>query len=55
MHVYNYFGGDFSMTHDELLQLLADAGFDHGWVLQGDQLVVWQHDQDPPAPLTRPA
>jgi hypothetical protein len=43
------------MTHEELLKLLADKGFDSGWVLTGDTLILWEHDQDPPAPLTRPA
>ena len=43
------------MTHEELAKLLADAGFDSGWVLQGDQLLLWDHDENPPAPLTRPA
>ena len=43
------------MTHDELLQLLADAGFDSGWVLAGEELTLWEHDENPPAPLTRPA
>ena len=42
------------MTHQELLQLLTDAGFDTGWVLHGEQLTLWEHDADPPAPLTRP-
>ena len=42
------------MTHDELLQLLADNGFDGGWVLHGTELALWEHEQDPPAPLTRP-
>ena len=42
------------MSHEELVQLLADAGFDSGWVIAGDTLTLWQHDQDPPAPLTRP-
>jgi len=42
------------MTHQELLQLLTDAGFDTGWVLNDTQLVLWEHDADPPAPLTRP-
>jgi hypothetical protein len=42
------------MSHDELLQLLADAGFETGWVLTGEKLTLWEHDQDPPAPLTRP-
>ena len=42
------------MTHEELLQLLADTGFDTGWVLAGETLTLWEDDADPPAPLTRP-
>jgi hypothetical protein len=42
------------MTHSELIQLLDDKGFKTGWVLTGETLTVWQHDEDPPAPLTRP-
>lgn len=43
------------MTHEELAQMLQTAGYENGWVLVGDQLTVWEHDEDPPAPLTRPA
>jgi hypothetical protein len=42
------------MSHKDLLQLLTDAGFETGWALLGETLTVWEHDQDPPAPLTRP-
>ena len=42
------------MTHEELCQILNDAGFEAGWVLHGDTLVVWEHNQNPPAPLVRP-
>jgi len=35
-------------------QLLLDKGFAYGWVLSEESLQVWEHDQDPPAPLTRP-
>ena len=42
------------MTHDELLQLLADAEFNTGWILAGEELTLWEHDADPPAPLQRP-
>jgi hypothetical protein len=42
------------MTHEELLELLAQSGFDTGWVLTGETLTLWEHDADPPAPLTRP-
>jgi len=42
------------MKHEELCELLRDAGFDSGWTLEGETLTVWAHDTDPPAPLTRP-
>jgi hypothetical protein len=42
------------MTHQELIQLLVDKGFTDGWALGGDELLVWEHEQDPPKPLTRP-
>jgi hypothetical protein len=42
------------MTHEQLVQLLHDAGFTSGWAMSGNSLIIWQHDQDPPAPLTRP-
>jgi len=42
------------MTHDDLLQLLAENNYDTGWSLNGETLSLWQHDEDPPAPLTRP-
>jgi hypothetical protein len=42
------------MTHEELCQKLYDAGFESGWALLGETLTVWEHDEDPPAPLTRP-
>ena len=42
------------MTHQEATDLLHDAGFYTGWALSGDVLILWQHDTDPPAPLTRP-
>jgi hypothetical protein len=35
-------------------QLLLDNGFDWGWALSKEVLLVWEHDEDPPAPLTRP-
>jgi hypothetical protein len=40
--------------HDELAEMLVAAGFDGGWVLVGETLTVWEHDENPPAPLTRP-
>ena len=42
------------MTHLEAIELLHDAGFDSGWALSGGVLILWEHDQDPPAPLKRP-
>jgi hypothetical protein len=42
------------MNHQELCDLLYDAGFEDGWTLQDLILTTWEHDADPPAPLTRP-
>ena len=38
----------------KLCQMLHEKGFSHGWVIQGDTLTVWEHEDEPPAPLTRP-
>jgi hypothetical protein len=43
------------MTHQELSQLLLDAGFNSGWALSGDTLILWEHEEEPPTPLTRPS
>lgn len=40
--------------HKELCDTLIAAGFDAGWVLKGETLVLWEHEEDPPKPLTRP-
>lgn len=42
------------MTHLEIVQMLIEAGFTEGWSLSGETLVQWEHDADPPPPLTRP-
>jgi hypothetical protein len=42
------------MTHEEAKQLLIDKGFENGWSLTDDQLVLWEHEENPPKPLTRP-
>jgi hypothetical protein len=42
------------MTHQQLIELLTEAGFNNGWVLHETTLTVWEHDENPPAPLTRP-
>jgi hypothetical protein len=39
---------------NDLVQKLYDAGFDNGWAIRDGVLVLWEHDEDPPAPLTRP-
>ena len=43
------------MTHKELIELLSENGFDGGWVLMGETLTLWEHETNPPLPLTRPA
>ena len=43
------------METPPMIQLLLDAGYTDGWAIAGDVLVLWEHDEDPPAPLTRPA
>jgi hypothetical protein len=43
------------VTHEQITQLLTDAGFPTGWVVAGETLILWEHDQDPPAPLVRPS
>ena len=35
-------------------QLLLDNGYSDGWAMSEETLLVWEHDEDPPAPLTRP-
>jgi hypothetical protein len=42
------------MITPAIVQLLLDKGFTDGWALSGDVLILWEHDTDPPAPLTRP-
>jgi hypothetical protein len=41
--------------HDRLAKVLTDAGFDTGWALHGEELVLWEHEENPPKPLKRPA
>jgi hypothetical protein len=40
--------------HEEIVSLLEDAGFSTGWALADEILILWEHDEDPPKPLTRP-
>jgi hypothetical protein len=42
------------MIHDPLDELLRDAGFTDGWAISDGVLVLWEHDEEPPAPLVRP-
>ena len=42
------------MSHEELVQLLLDAGFESGWVLTGETLTHWEHTENPPKPLVKP-
>jgi len=42
------------MTLDELVELLVSKGFTENWTLSNGELTQWEHDADPPAPLTRP-
>ena len=37
-----------------MVQLLVNAGFTTGWVISGETLILWEHDEDPPPPLVRP-
>ena len=39
---------------DEIIELLEKAGFTDGWAISGGVLILWEHDAEPPAPLTRP-
>jgi hypothetical protein len=43
------------MITTPMIQLLLDNGFNEGWAIAGEKLILWEHDQDPPAPLERPA
>jgi hypothetical protein len=38
----------------KLCQMLHDSGFSDGWVISGTELILWEHDDDPPTPLKRP-
>jgi hypothetical protein len=42
------------MTHSDLVTLLRDKGFTDGWALSGEILILWEHDENPPAPFKRP-
>jgi hypothetical protein len=37
-----------------LIEILTKAGFTNGYALNGTDLVLWEHETEPPKPLTRP-
>jgi hypothetical protein len=39
------------MTHQEIMDGLIDAGFDTGWVISGEKIVLWLNDEPVPAEL----
>ena len=39
--------------HDQVA-ILRDAGFDPGWAIREGELVLWEHEENPPKPFTRP-
>ena len=41
-------------NHDEFVELLLKQNYLTGWSLSGETLVLWEHDEEPPAPLKRP-
>ena len=42
------------MITPPMIQLLLDNGFTDGWAMSGETLVLWEHEEEPPAPLVRP-
>ena len=42
------------MITTQMTDLLLKTGFDSGWVLSDEVLVLWEHEEEPPTPLTRP-
>ena len=42
------------MITPSMVQLLRDAGFENGWAMHDETLVIWEHEAEPPAPLKRP-
>jgi len=42
------------VTHEEIIALLLEKGFEAGYALLGEELTVWEHEQDPPKPLKKP-
>ncbi len=42
------------MTPQDIEKLLLDSGYENGWALVGADLVLWEHEENPPKPLKRP-
>jgi hypothetical protein len=42
------------MSNEEIIELLLNSGFETGWAISGDNLILWEHEADPPSPLVRP-
>jgi len=42
------------MTTNELAELLLEKGYETGWALLGTDLTIWEHEEEPPAPLKKP-
>jgi len=42
------------MIIDPMIDLLIEAGFTDGWAIADGVLILWEHDEEPPTPLTRP-
>jgi len=43
-----------SFGETPMIKLLLEAGFETGWVVSDEVLVIWEHDEEPPSPLVRP-
>jgi hypothetical protein len=42
------------MSNEEVIELLLDKDFESGWALSDGTLILWEHEEEPPAPLVRP-
>ena len=38
----------------ELVKMLNEKGYTDGYAFHGTELVLWEHEENPPAPLKRP-
>jgi len=39
---------------EQLVKLLNDSGFTDGFACNETELLIWEHEVEPPKPLTRP-